>query len=179
MFLGLDLSLQSSGLVIIDKDYNIKHSETLSVPQKGVERLYHLKTMFKTSLDSFNIKFCCIEAPALKAEGRLFNIGELNGIIKLILYKKGINFITPAPSQLKKYATGSGKGNKSIIILDVYKNFNEEIRNDDIADAYVLARIARDYYLTDLAKCDLKKYQIEVLKALHKTNDEKLNGYIL
>jgi crossover junction endodeoxyribonuclease RuvC len=176
MFLGLDLSLTESGLVIIDKDYKIITATTLSVPQKGIERLSHLETLFLEALGELPIDLCCIESPAFKAEGHLFNIGELNGILKLNLYKKGIQFIMAAPTQLKKYVTGTGKGNKSAIILDVYKNFKEEIRNDNIADAYVLSRIARDFYIKPT---NLYKYQTDVLKKLLKANEDEQKGHLL
>ena len=81
------------------------------------------------------------------------------------------------PLQLKKYVSGVGKNQgKSMIMLDVYKNFGEEIRDNDIADAYVLARICRDYYCmvnAGVGELDLKKYQLEVLEKLEQSIEKE------
>jgi Holliday junction resolvasome RuvABC endonuclease subunit len=71
--------------------------------------------------------------------------------------------------QLKKYVSGTGKARKKeLIILDVFKNFGEEIRDNNIADAYVLSRIARDYTSGN----NLKKHQEDVIKKLKNKTKE-------
>jgi crossover junction endodeoxyribonuclease RuvC len=143
---------------------------------KNVERLFFLTNLFIEFLSKYDITYCCIESPAYGSEaGHLFELGEWAGIVKLELFKKGIPFMLVAPNQLKKYVSGSGQSKKQTIILDVYKNFGEEIRQDDIADAYVLARISRDYFVSyekDVV-IQFQEYQKEVLKALRKKYEEQ------
>jgi crossover junction endodeoxyribonuclease RuvC len=177
-FLGTDLSLNSSGLVILDENATIQTQFLLTPPKGcvGIERLFFLEQSLIEFLNKNNIIYCCIESPALGTEqGRLFDLGEWAGLFKLQLFKKGIQFILVAPSQLKKYASGSGSSKKELLILDVYKNFGVELREHDINDAYILARICHDFYSyidLDLSSKDisfnLKKYQIEVLSSLRK-----------
>lgn len=183
MFVGFDLSLTGTGIVSIDSNYKIIDKIRLSVPQKGIERLFHLENKFLDFIESINskskIKLSFIESPAYGvSEGNLFNIGEINGIFKLHLFKRGYIFLFAAPTQVKKYCVGKGKGNKDLILLKTFQAFGEEFDSSDLADAYILARITRDYYymyvVPDSSKVkDLKKYQLEVLKKIRKTEEEK------
>ncbi len=173
IFLGADLSLLSSGLVLLDDNYKIL-DQLLLIPPKGivgVERLFLLESQLIEFLDIHEISFCCIESPAFDSkQGRLFDLGEWAGVFKLQLFKRGLQFIFAVPNQLKKYISGTAKSKKDTIMLDVYKKYGEEIRKNDLADGYVLARIARDYYFKYILNSDIrvKKYQEEVLLALKK-----------
>lgn len=179
LYLGLDISISGTGLVAVDDEYKVVHSIKLSSQEqlRDVERLYFLKQLMQHHLDIIksqgDVIQCALEIPAYQAEGRLVEIGEITGIEKVELYLAGIPFIRVAPLQLKKYVSGKGVGGKSLILLDVFKNFKEEFRDDNEADAYVLARIARDfkhYYIDKEDMCThIKGYQQEVLKKLYDT----------
>ncbi len=169
LFLGADLSLNSSGLVIINESATIISQFLLTPPSgsRGVERLYFLEQSLIEFLNANNIIYCCIESPAFGSEqGHLFDLGEWAGIFKLQLFKKGIEFIFAAPNQLKKYASGNATSKKDTIMLDIYKNYNIEIRQNDLADAYILSRICRDYHIEENA--DLRAYQKDVISSLKK-----------
>jgi Holliday junction resolvasome RuvABC endonuclease subunit len=175
-FLGLDLSLNGTGAVIIDSSYSIIKKERFTPPDGcvSVHRLFFLEGLLQEFIKDYSIELCCIEGPAygIRDGGRLVELGEWQGIVKLNLFKKSIPYIIAVPSQLKKYVTGSGKSaEKAIIILDVYKKWGEELRDDNICDAYVLSRICHDYSLTEKELQDLKltSSQLEVLKAIRKS----------
>jgi len=176
--MGIDPSLLGTGLVLINTDATINITLKISTPAMGVERLFHLENKLLEFLDSYkDIRLVCIEGGAYREDGRIFDLGEWSGILKLNLYKRGISFIQVAPLQLKKYVSGVGRNKgKSVILLDVFKNFGEEIRDEDIADAYVLAQISRAYYfLFNLQEnIELKKYQQQVLDKIHKVHIEHI-----
>lgn len=182
MFVGIDPSLQGTGLTLLSEDAKIVITKKFSTPAIGVERLYHLENKLLDFLDSYkDVKLVCIESGAYRETGRIFDLGEWSGVLKLNLYKKGVPIIPAAPLQLKKFVSGVGKNQgKETIILDVFKNFKEEIRDADIADAYVLARIARAYHYLFIEKktINLKKYQLEVLKKIHKEHAENTKTLI-
>jgi crossover junction endodeoxyribonuclease RuvC len=173
MYIGLDLSLGSSGIAIIDNDYKIIYTATLQLKQIGVERLYFLEAQLQKVLDNYpDLVLACIESPAYRETGKIFELGEWAGIVKLNLFKRGLPFIMAAPMALKKYVSGEGKSKgKTTVLLDIFKNFGEEIRQDDIGDSYVLSRIARDYHHKYILgeKIEIKKYQEEVLGVIFKT----------
>lgn len=178
MFLGIDASLTGTGLALINDEYKIEKTLKLTVPHKDIERLFHLENLLLPFIeDSAKIKLVCIEGPSYQSKDHtLFQLGEWAGIIKLNLFKKGIDVIIAAPSQLKKYISGKfeSTSKKELVILDIYKYYGEEIRDNDIADAYVVSRLARDYYkrfIENIQDDTLKKSQIEVLK---KIRDSKI-----
>ncbi len=154
LFLGLDLSLTGSGVSVINVNGEILWSKKLSCKVTGVERLRLLEMDLMSMLDMYSsqIQLAAIESPAYGVKdggGRLFELGEWAGITKLNLHKLGIKFIMVAPTQLKKYILGKSdsksSSTKDLIMLDIYKKWGIEIRDNNIADSYVLARIARDY----------------------------------
>jgi len=181
-FLGIDPSLTNSGLVFIDDSYAIIDMIKFNVSATGVERLFHLQNKLLEVLDKYTtIRQICVEGPAYRETGKIFELGQWAGILYLELYKRGIHFTVVAPLQLKKYVSAIGKNQgKQVVILDVFKNFGEEIRDNDLADAYVLARIAHDFYgLCNEAELkDIKKYQLEVLNKLFDAEKNK-NGTLL
>ncbi len=175
-FLGADLSLTGTGLCLLNTDYTVNTTKLISFKASEVIRLFLNKNEVNLFLDDNpNIQYCCIEGPSFgsKDGGRLFQIGEWTGIFKLCLYERGIPFFIAVPSQVKKYISGTGKDvKKELILLDVYKKYNVEFRDNNIADAYVLSRICRDYYFLkqhSVIADSLYKYQLEVLLALQKT----------
>jgi len=117
----------------------------------------------------------CIEGAAYRESGKIYELGQWAGIVYLTLYKLSLEPLIVAPLQLKKYVSGKGKNKgKETILLDVFRNFGEEIRCSDIADAYVLARIAHDFFHFESIQRSLFQYQIEVIKKLrHRLNEQR------
>jgi Holliday junction resolvasome RuvABC endonuclease subunit len=181
LFLGIDPSLTGTGLSLIDINGTIVDTKKLSTPVTGVERLFHLRNNLKYFLEQHiinnTIQLYCIEGGAFREQGRIFHLGEWSGIIKLLLYDLGVLGLSVAPLQLKKFVSGVGKNTgKETIILDVYKNFNEEIRDNDIADAYVLSQISRYYYIytSDFKNeysLQMKKHQKDIISTIQKSSD--------
>ena len=176
--------MSSSGAIIINDNYTILRSEVLSTSARGVERLFFLEKMLNSFLeeDVNKLELICIEAPAYGiSEGNLFHLGQWAGIVELILYKLGKEYIFATPSQLKKYVIGKGKGAKQLMLLKTYQNFSEEFEDDNLCDAYGLSRIAHDYYhiKKQNKQIDIKNYQKEVLNKIDKAEKEKDLGRLL
>jgi crossover junction endodeoxyribonuclease RuvC len=162
-YAGFDLSLTASGIVILDYYGNVKESHVIKVKSKGSERLDDIQKLIRSIISRYNIELVCIEGYATGAVGKTYHIGELGGVIRLLLHRMKIPYIDPKPTQVKKYATGKGGGeggSKDQVTLHVFKKWNFEAKDNNEADAYVLARIA-------LALCDrdcgLASYQKEVI----------------
>ena len=65
-----------------------------------------------------------IENNAFNAMGSARSgLAELNGIIKFWLWRRGIQYVLVAPTTLKKFILGTGKGEKSFIIREVFKAY--------------------------------------------------------
>ncbi|WP_339271697.1 hypothetical protein NYE54_09170 [Paenibacillus sp. FSL K6-1330] len=63
--------------------------------------------------------------------------------IRIGLYVRRQKYIEVAPTQLKKFVTGVGKGSKEELILPIYKRWGFEHPSDNVRDAFVLAQIIR------------------------------------
>jgi hypothetical protein len=90
---GLDLSLTETGVSCG------KHGELVIKPKlKGVERLWQIeKEVFK---HTHHADLVVIEGYSFGSKGRaIFNIGELGGVIRLMLYKGNHNFIEVPPAK--------------------------------------------------------------------------------
>ncbi len=160
-FIGFDLSLTGTAIVVLNKNKEILFSTTLKNKLRGMERLDFIRREVSDVVDKFPNSKYCIENYAMGIRaGQSFSIGELGGVIKLLLHDFQIKPILIAPTQLKKFIIGKGVGDKNIVMLAVYKKWGFEAPDDNQADAYGLARLAKELYSTGT---DLTKPQLEVI----------------
>ena len=179
LYLGLDLSLTASGVVLIHEAGEIVKQEVVKskpVGKKPIDELNRIlgirdRIMAIVEHDSHRslIKMSCIEAPAYMAKGTsLVQLGALSFFVREALMTRGIPFLLVAPTSAKKHLTGSGKGDKNIILMETYKRYGGVIMNDNVADALTEAHIARQFCMTGLEQAKLPKFQQEVIALLKK-----------
>lgn len=103
------------------------------------------------------IKHITIEGYAMGAKGKVFHIAENTGLLKHKLYKHKLPFDTPAPTTVKKFATGKGNSNKERMyecfvaetgwdiesLLDCNRDKNPV---SDIVDSYYMCKWAVENY---------------------------------
>ena len=117
----------------------------------------------------------------------LIRLAELTGMIKSRLiwdHKFHPNqMLKCSPSTLKKYALGSGKAEKSMILKTLYKKWGVDIDQDDMGDAYVLARMGCEVvkYAKDSSYTCSLKYEHECISSIFEQNNlddmkRKFNG---
>ncbi len=140
--LGLDPSLTGTGLSVVDND-NLLFSECYKPKNKtGPKRLIEIRHKISEVIDKYQPELICLEGYSFGSRGRaLFQIGELGGLIRVLMHKTGIKWIEVTPSQVKKFATGKGNCGKDIILQQVYRRWGMEFKTSDEADAFVLAKI--------------------------------------
>lgn len=149
-FVGVDISLTGTGVCRLT-DQGDEHKVTcIKTPahKSFTEWFGRIKTITDEVLeyvDSGSIVF--VEGYAFGATGQVFNIAELSGYIKYQLYTGDCTAVIQVPpTSLKKYITGKGNAKKDLMLKEVYKKYNVDFFDDNIADAYALARMA--YELT-------------------------------
>ncbi len=109
-----------------------------------MERLAHIKSEFINLITVYKPEKVVIENYAFGARGRaIFNLGELGGLIRMVLYETNIPYDEISPTTVKKKMTGSGKADKPAMIKAVNEYFNISIDDDNQADALALALIAQ------------------------------------
>lgn len=161
---GLDPSLTGTGVAILpSRIYTIKSK------QRGVKRLIELREAIRQEIT--NADLVVIENYAYCRANQAHQIGELGGIIRVLLTESGVKWITVAPAQLKKFATGKGNTKKEHILQQVYKRWGVECKTSDEADAFVLAKIGQAL----VEDVELTKFQKEVIEKLKGEQDENSN----
>lgn len=164
--IGLDLSLTGTGVVVLDEYGSVRYAATLASKLRDMARLEYIRDVIGGALSKYEPRFACIEGYSMGSQaGQLASIGELGGVIKLLMYRNGFLYQIVAPTQLKKFATGKGNGAKDEVMLHVFKRWGYEAKDNNQADAFVLARIA---LTMEMKLMDLTVPQQEVIKALNK-----------
>ena len=165
-YAGFDLSLTASGVVVVDSNGNVVSRNVIKSKFKDAERLNEIQNRIRAIVDKHPIKFVCIEGYAFGAKNNREVMGEVGGVIRLLLFRKGINFTEASPGQVKKFATGSGggvSGGKDQVTLYCYKNWGFTATDNNEADAFVLSRICLALHKQDST---LQKHQAEVVKTI-------------
>jgi Holliday junction resolvasome RuvABC endonuclease subunit len=168
VFLGIDQSLRSTGIFWLGdgiRGWSLIETKKL----RGTERLKFIKDavlkIITVDLAGYTIQKACMEGYAYGIRGgRVFELGELGGVLKVALTEAGLAVILIVqPTSLKKF-TGSGSAEKK----DVVEFINRELglsfttNENDVADAAVLALIAQQL---DTPTTKLR-HQLEVLKTI-------------
>jgi Holliday junction resolvasome RuvABC endonuclease subunit len=165
MYIGVDQSLRSTGVVAISAEGTLVRT-TRIVPKKltGVQRLAAIRTELEnTLLCSTPIRFAALEGYAYDVgAGRVFELGEVGAVVKLIFYDAKLPFIVVPPASLKQFVAGHGQAKKDQMRQAVFKKWGQDIKQDDECDAYGLAQVARAFHLNK----GTTRAELEVLKKL-------------
>lgn len=141
-FIGIDQSLNSTGVYIKSAvgDYSV-----LITPKKlgltGGARLAYIYDAVRSILEK-ETRCCYNVVVAMEGyaydvkDGKVFELGECGGVVKLACAFKGITPIVVPPTNVKKFATGRATATKEQVMAAVNETQN------DVADAKVLCQIA-------------------------------------
>lgn len=109
--MGIDPSLTSTGWAVRTQA-GIAHGTIATKDARGARRLLYARDQLAALLDEHKPTHVAYEDYAMgKArggQGRIFDIGELGGVYKTLIYERGINLILIAPTSLKRFVTGKG-----------------------------------------------------------------------
>lgn len=156
-YVGIDPSLTSTGVVILNDDAEIIDSMVIKPKKKDAARLIEIELALWELLPN-NV---ALEGYAMGSRYGREAAGELGGVIRRALYLQGSTYVVVPPASLKKFAA-KGNAKKDEVRLEVYKRWGVEFETNDEVDAYVLARIAYAKFHGD----DLIKRQQEVIDKL-------------
>jgi len=141
VYAGIDQSYSGFAVTLFDKD-SLKYQTTVYKSEKrGIERLRDIQAHLMDALVEWDIADVAMEGYAFSSQMANM-LGELGGMVKLVLLDFGIYPLIVPPTNLKKYVTGKGQGvPKSQMLLYVYKKWDAEFTDDNAADSYALARL--------------------------------------
>jgi crossover junction endodeoxyribonuclease RuvC len=148
-FLGVDQSLREPGVAIVDERGQILAATHLKIrgEVRGGQRLAEILGFIREVCAPHDIVAAAMEGPSLNSTHREFDLGEVSGLVRAEIY--AAHRVEPwvvAPTQLKLFATGRGAADKDEVMNAVNKLWGLDVGNDNVADAIVLAQIARYAY---------------------------------
>lgn len=117
--------------------------------ESAIERYENIALWALAILKAAKVTHVILEGFSMGSKGQVFNIAENTGILKYVLYKNGIEVITPSPSQIKKYFTGLGNAKKDKMYETFLKQTGVDVATimsanlatnpvSDIVDSYAM-----------------------------------------
>jgi len=147
--LGLDPSMGASGLIVLDRHGDIIHQSVVKSSSLGVtvparmKRIHMAVREIEGIVSAFQPGVVCLETYSFNSQsGMTSQIAEFGGMIRYMLWTKGMQIHEVAPTTLKKWASGKGSGDKTLTIASITSRYNVMFDSNDLYDAYGLARIA-------------------------------------
>ena len=146
LVIGLDLSLASTGLVVLGDAADVRETTALTTKLRGMERLADIegRVLVRVGRDT---RLWVIEGYSFgsKNMAKHMELAELGGVVKQALWRAKQTVLVVPPTRVKKFACGAGNAKKDDMRLAVYKRWGFEARTTDEVDAYALARIGLAY----------------------------------
>ncbi len=152
MFVGMDPSFNGFAIVVLDQEANIVEQKLFGSDSNAdiEDRLMELEKEFKFVPNIFSLHSVCIEGPSFLSNGSFaLQMGALHFMIRILLKQREVNYKIVAPGKLKKFVTGTGRAKKDLMLLKVYKKWGVEFSDDNLCDAYSLARFALEDFLNE------------------------------
>jgi len=142
-FLGIDPSATSTGLTLLGSDGSCEVHLIKPRKLRDCARLQYINRDIKSFISNKHITLCVYESPSYGSTHKEFILGEVLGVIKLTVSSLGIPMVGSAPTQLKKYLTGSGRASKQSVIEHAVK-LGCTSNQEDICDSYAAALLCKD-----------------------------------
>lgn len=123
VFMGLDLSIRSTGICVLDGDPAIPAAERVCTwqvngnPHKGIARIAKLVNQIEgvhVWANSLGTALTVIEGYGTRG-GENNVLVELGGVVRYELFRAESPFIVVPPTSLKKFVTGRGNADKVMV----------------------------------------------------------------
>ena len=212
---GVDFSISSPGVVVLVCGTNLDvlqchykgYTDVLKTKALDKNLDFYKRATFDSDIQRFNfisnditnyinsfrneeeLAYVGIEGYAMgSTKGLVFNIAEATGMLKLKLWNDGYNMRIYDPNSIKKFATGKGNADKTVMgdffIADesLYKPQLDHLKNydspkGDIVDAYWISKLLWTELMIRHGRLDLKTLPlktIEIFNQTSKANKENL-----
>lgn len=167
---GIDQSANHTGVCVLTEKGELVLLELIEpVKLKDQARLAFIRTKLNALLAPFDLQALVMEGYSHGSLSKKFLLGEVGSIVKLTAYDMGAPLHEAAPTQLKKFVTGKGSADKDAVMKGVKNQWKMIITDDNLADAYGLAQIAREIVWPSSSR----RYQLDVVKNITKKDLNK------
>lgn len=129
--LCIDPSLTSLGYAEDDGTTGVVQPKS-----RGVERLAELDEWMIQKSAGVDVVY--LEGYAYARANQAHQIGELGGVLRLVLHYAGVEVVVVPPASLKKFATGKGNATKELMVSVATKRSGRVFDGSDESDAWLL-----------------------------------------
>lgn len=169
---SFDLSLAHAGWATYKdrhEDWGVIDSPKGDGDYADLERLKYIVTTLGEIARGSDL--AVVEGFAFARPEQSHQLGALGYMMRIWLWSHQIPFVTVAPAALKKWASGSGKCKKDLILREVNRRWQVVIDDDNAADAYALLKLGEA--LVNLHDWELTEFQRAVLKVIEKNQKHR------
>lgn len=163
LFIGIDQSVLHTGVCILNEDGSVNYLGLIEPKHlKDQERLAFIRDGLNACLKDLRFEIGILEGYSYGSVNKKYLLGEVGSVVKLALFDRCDNCYAAAPKQLKKFIATKGSASKEDVMLAIEKQWQVVIHDDNLADAYGLARIAYEIARSST----MRRHQLEVIKKL-------------
>ena len=152
VFVGIDQSITSSGLVVINDKGEILETRLIETKSKikkvevsYEERFDFILTTIYEIISKYKDFFIFIEGISYHSiSQRSYQQGALHWLIVVMCYKNNFKYSVVAPTANKKFMTGKGNAKKEDMIYHVKNKYDIDFKSSDLCDAFSLAQYGRE-----------------------------------
>jgi crossover junction endodeoxyribonuclease RuvC len=177
LIIGIDPSLSETGVVgirgnKIEFSHLIKTKKTGDTPLKELDRLRDIVLEVVYLLDKYKPKVVVMESIAMMARNTtaLAQLCGLNYMLRDVCYRNYTTYMA-SPTGLKKFITGKGNSAKELMLLETYKRYKASFENNNLCDAFGLAKIGEALITPDLKLTQPQQEVIVVIKKQYASQD--------
>lgn len=165
-FIGVDQSATGTAAVVLDADGTRLHHELFALKSKGPTRLLELyKSLVRIAEALGPFEVGVREGYSYGSLNQPFTLGEVGGVVQLMLVQHCKRVEECAPSALKKFISSNSSASKETVMDSVAKLTGYVYTDDNLADAHALAEVSRA--LGGAAPSD-RRAALEVVLNIHK-----------
>ncbi len=148
--MGLDPSTTATGLVVLQGTLRtppvVMYEQSFKPPKKigGMKRVSSILGFILAQMDQFKPTGLAVEHYGLNMQHKtsVIPLVTLGAIIRYYFEQEAIPYLSPTPSEHKKFITGNGNTKKELIPSFILEVWGHQPIDGDTADAYGLACMA-------------------------------------
>lgn len=146
-YVGIDPSLTGNGIVVINEKGELVEKRLITTYKEcylnSEQRVLDVFNQTKFVIGISELRYVCVENLSyMSVSNTLFERCSLLFSILMYLFEHDIKYKTIPPKTLKKFVTTDGNADKKFIRRVIKCRWGYDFKNDNIADAYGLARMA-------------------------------------
>lgn len=169
--LGIDLGSQKAAYTLIKGDIKSPVFKTQMVYPNNAKdpmesRFDTILTVLKVAIEDYSPELVICEYP-FNIQGNARILVEMFGVIRYHCLQAEIPFVVLPQTKIKKYVTGSGKAEKSDMRMQVFKEYNLDLSEDE-ADSFWIAHMGMTYLYGSN-----KKFRQDSVDAMKTTKKKK------